>query len=175
MPVIRPGDVLIKDNSNQITVTKVIINHGNPLKTKNGNHITTMYECVDKYEVRSMLYDYIVEPSGQEDASICTVFEQGWIKHNDIKDFKSEYNTFKNNNFITAPYKAAIKGCIHNIPGFQHNEEIDDLIDKHTDAAIDNCINNIDYFQNLEGGDKNEMMMLGLLTMAGVMAMITKK
>lgn len=79
----------------------------------------------------------------------------------------------KNNNLVK-PYTDVARICIKSIPGFRDNQEINDLINKHADSFARN-INDYNYSPNMSQDDKNELMMLGFLTMAGALAMTRKK
>jgi hypothetical protein len=59
---------------------------------------------------------------------------------------------------LTKPYEDVARICIKSIPGFKDNQEIDDLISK-------SLVRNIYDSSNMSQDDKNELMMLGFLTM----------
>jgi hypothetical protein len=61
-----------------LSVTEVVYHSG---KNRQGNLIASTYIC--KYtdttlDIKIKLYDFVIEPSGQDDASIYSITEQGW-------------------------------------------------------------------------------------------------
>jgi len=61
-----------------LCVTEVVYNSG---KTRQGNLIAATYVCKHKdptIDIKIKLYDFVIEPSGQDDASIYSITEQGW-------------------------------------------------------------------------------------------------
>lgn len=78
------------------------------------------------------------------------------------------------NKSLVAPYKHIAKSLINEIPGLQETEEINNMIERQSKKFSDN-LDNINYPDNLEQEDKYELMMLGFLSMSGVMSLILKK
>lgn len=61
-----------------LSVTEVVYNSD---KIRQGNLVAATYICKHKdlmIDVKIKLYDFIIEPSGQHEASIYSITEQGW-------------------------------------------------------------------------------------------------
>jgi hypothetical protein len=62
-----------------LRVTQVVYHSG---KNRHGNFIASTYICkhVDQtLDIKIKLYDFVIEPSGQDYGSIFSIREQGWI------------------------------------------------------------------------------------------------
>lgn len=78
-----------------------------------------------------------------------------------LEDLISEYEMCKCeiNKVLTTKYK----NIINNIPGFQMDDTINNLIDKYVNISL----NDMDY-KNLNLDEKRETSMLGFLLMSGI-------
>lgn len=106
------------------------------------------------------------------------IYPRNLTLENSLEDIQLEYEISKKKaeeqkkKSLVSEYKNMLKFLINNIPGFQENKEINDLIDKHTKEYVNNIDN---YTQIINLNEKRELLMLGSLAMAGVFSISLDK
>jgi hypothetical protein len=85
---IKIGDIIVAEvnfspfimKGTKLRISEIILSNGT--KNKYGDIIDRTYICrwgQNHIKIKIKLCDYVIEPSGQDNASICTILNQGWI------------------------------------------------------------------------------------------------